>query len=105
MPEGEVDVPKVYKTSSICLGPTVTEVYVTVIFSGDILFFITADGGTNWEDLTLTSETRTKHTFTNSGTDVRFMAIGTGGAEITSTFTQTNNYDEPGIKVEITGHS
>ena len=97
--------PKIFVTESICKGSTVTEVYITVLFTGSIAFKITADGGDNWEDVTLVTGVRKLHTFSTSGTDVQFMAIGNSGAIIASTRDTFDNFVLPGIKIEITGLS
>ena len=97
--------PKIYVSKLICKGATITEVYVTVLFTGEIIFRISADNGANWETITLFTNTRTKHTFTNTGTELLFMAIGNPGAKISSAKYDTGQFQTPGIKIEITGIS
>ena len=47
----------------------------------DLLIQLTANGGSNWETVTH----NTIHTFTNTGTDLRFRLINTSGSTITIT--------------------
>lgn len=42
----------------------------------NLSWYLTADGGTNWEAVTLNTE----HTFTNPGTDLRIKVSASGGA-------------------------
>ena len=97
--------PKVYVSNIICKGSTITEVYVTVLFTGEIIFRISADNGANWENISLTTDTRIKHTFTNTGTELLFMAIGNPDAKISTAKYNTGQFQTPGIKIEITGIS
>ena len=78
-----------------------TEVYVTVRYTGEIVFKITANGS-SWEDITLTTATRTKHTFETSGTVVMLAATGTPGAQIASTKKTSGQFNKPGIRIEVT---
>lgn len=45
----------------------------------DLAFQLTADGGSNWENVTHATE----HTFTNTGTDLRFKITASGNVTIT----------------------
>lgn len=102
---GGFTIPKIYVTQSICKGPTVTEIALTCLYTGTILFSVSANGGNAWESVTLVTATRKVHIFSTSGTDVRFMAIGESGAIIASTNETTGEFDEPGLKIEITGYT
>jgi len=42
-------------------------------------YYLSADGGSNWEEVTLGTE----HTFTNTGTDCRWKVVGSGPFQIT----------------------
>ncbi len=100
--------PTLLVTQPICKGPTVTEVYITVRYTGQIAFRVTADADSaspTWDTVNLPTATRTKHTFVTSGTEVKFMAIGNPGANIASTKKDSGAFNQPGIKIEITGVS
>lgn len=57
---------------------TITQAKLTVTeVSGSFIYYLTADG-TNWEIVT----NGTTHTFTNTGTDLRWKILGSTGAEI-----------------------
>lgn len=45
----------------------------------DFQWYMTADGGTTWEQVTLNSS----HTFTATGNDLRYQILGNDGASIT----------------------
>ncbi len=96
---------KTYITTPVCKGPTINEVYVTVRYTGDMLFKISADGGTTWEDLTLVTATRTQYNFLTPGTELLFMAIGNPGAQIATVKYDSGRFRFPGIRIEVTGTS
>lgn len=100
MPE-EFEFPKIYVTKSVSYGISVTSCYVTVNYSGTAIFRVTADGGTNWETISLTSGVRKSHTFTNTGSDVKFMAIGNPGAKLFNTYDVYGTISTPAIKMEL----
>ncbi len=96
---------QVATTKTVCYGPTITEIYLTVQYTGTLTLQVTADGGSNWETVTATSGERVKHIFTNSGTDLRFKATEAAAttAQIGTTFDAYGQFDKPGIKIEVTG--
>ena len=47
--------------------------------TGNVAYQLSADGGSNWETVTLA----TQHTFTNTGTDLRFKFTASGNATLT----------------------
>jgi len=59
---------------------TVSSATLTAVDSGSIDYYLSADGGTNWEKVT----SGISHTFTNQGTDLRWRATSTGSASISS---------------------
>jgi hypothetical protein len=62
---------------------TITEAKLTATISATgeyvALFWLSANGGTNWEQVT----NRVSHTFTNTGTDLRYKIGGSGPFDIT----------------------
>ena len=78
--------PTLFQTKSVALNTGTTIVNATVKINttalsdaNDFLWWLTADGGSNWESVTL----NTKHTFTNTGNDLRLQVLGNSGAIIT----------------------
>ena len=75
---------QVIQTSSIHLGgATATTGRITfptanITNPGNVTYELTADGGSNWEPISL----NTIHTFTNTGTDMRARATSSGNATI-----------------------
>lgn len=63
---------------------TITKALLTVAISSgnlsDLSFELTADGASNWENITHASQ----HTFTNTGTDLRFRITASGTVTVTS---------------------
>jgi hypothetical protein len=59
---------------------TITNVTLTASSSTNLVFQVTANGGTNWETVT----SGVAHTFTNTGTDLRWKATASGNATLTS---------------------
>lgn len=47
--------------------------------TGDVIFYLSPDGGSNWESVT----NNTVHNFTNSGAELRWRAVGIAPATIT----------------------
>lgn len=71
-------------SNSIALNDgTITKATITVTVSSgdvaDLTFELTANGGSNWESVTH----NTQHTFTNTGTDLRFRITASGSVSIT----------------------
>jgi hypothetical protein len=58
-------------------GFTVTGARTTASFTGSLTWYLTADGGTNWESQSLTSGVQTVYSFTNTGSDLRWRADNT----------------------------
>ncbi|MHA1737867.1 MAG: hypothetical protein ACTSWD_04720 [Candidatus Heimdallarchaeota archaeon] len=53
----------------------ITQATLTATFTGDTpTFYMSADGGDNWEEVT----SGVAHTFVNTGTDLRWKAEGAG---------------------------
>lgn len=94
--------PTIYVTESLAYGMTIESAVITVQYSGTIQFYLTADGGSNWEEVTLTTNTATSHTFSTQGTDLRFMAVGNTGAEIAPVNASDGERDKPAIKIVYT---
>jgi len=59
---------------------TISSATLTAVDSGSIDYYLSADGGANWEKVT----SGVTHTFTNQGTDLRWRATSTGSASISS---------------------
>jgi hypothetical protein len=88
--------PTVLQTKSIALntGTTITNAKVTINSAAlsdasDFQWYLSADGGTNWEEITL----NTTHTFTSAGNDLRLQVLGNPGATIT--IRQSDGQDYP----------
>lgn len=78
--------PSIYQTKSIALNVGSTIVNARVVVDTDALsdeadfsWYLTADGGTTWEEVTLND----LHTFTTTGDDLRLQILGNPGATIT----------------------
>lgn len=100
LPDG-FEFPTSYETTPICKGMTIRDIAVTVYYVGEIAFKVTADGGLNWESITLTSGVNTWHSFTNPGNELRFMAIGNPGAYIYASKDVNDRFETPGIRIRI----
>ena len=75
---------EIAQSNSIALANgTITKATITVeVSSGDITdlaFTLTADGGSNFESVTH----GVQHTFTNTGTDLRFKITASGSVTLT----------------------
>ena len=75
---------QIIQTTSIFLdGQTITKATLTILSTnittvGNLTFQLSADGGSNWESVTLNTE----HTFTNTGTDLRIKISSSGNAVV-----------------------
>lgn len=72
--------PGKFQSKSIYLdtNTVIKATILTVTTVGNVIFYLSANGGTNWETVTVGTE----HTFTNTGNDLRYMAIGDNGATL-----------------------
>lgn len=61
-------------------GYTVQKATINATYTGNIQFYLSADGGSTWEAATNNVE----HTFTTTGTDLRWKAVGVYPAEMTA---------------------
>ena len=96
--------PKILVSKIIAKGSTFTEIYATIYFTGEITFLVSANNGVNWEEVEVFVASRTKHTFTNTGTDLLYMVILNPGATIyTLKDSETKEFLAPAVKIEITG--
>jgi len=71
----------VLSTSIYLNGDTVTNAIMTAKGTdyNNLTFYMSANGGTNWEEVNLSS----LHTFTNTGTDLRWKAVSAGTCSLT----------------------
>ncbi len=60
-------------------GVTITKAKLSASHTGDIIFFLSADNGSHWEQVT----NGVTHTFTNTGTQLKWKAVGRFPAELT----------------------
>lgn len=60
-------------------GRTIISAKLIATYTGNIIFFLSADDGSNWESVT----NNVTHNFTNTGEKLRWRAIGTSSAELT----------------------
>lgn len=88
--------PSVLQTSSIALntGATITNAKINLNVTAlsdanDFVWYLTADGGANWEEVSL----NTLHEFTSTGSDLRLQVLGNPGATIT--IRQSDGTDVP----------
>ena len=86
--------PSIIQSKSIALniGETIVDAGIYIDTSAlsdvnDFQWYLTADGGTTWEEVTLNQN----HTFTTTGDDLRYQIIGNEGAVIT--IRQSNGAD------------
>lgn len=86
--------PSVFQSKSVALniGETITNagIYIDTDALSDVndfQWYLTADGGTTWEEATLNEN----HAFTTTGDDLRYQIIGNDGAAIT--IRQSNGAD------------
>ena len=79
-------IPKTLISKEVDKGTTYTKVKVTVIFTGNINFSITANGDAStptWNEITLVSGVESAETtFTVSGDSVKYRIIGSAGAVV-----------------------
>jgi len=74
---GTAHFPTKMQTTSIFLGSTISTLRVKITFTGMPRFFVSANGGTNWDEIvSLTSNVGKAVTLLNPGTDLRFRAVG-----------------------------
>ena len=89
---------QIIQTSEIYLdSTTITSATLTIDSSrittpGNLTYQLSADGGTNWETVTL----GTKHTFTNTGVDLRLKVTASGAATI-----DVDDSDDVSIPIEV----
>jgi len=89
---------QIIQTSEIYLdSTTITTATLTIDSSrittpANLAYELSADGGTNWETVTL----GTKHTFTNTGIDLRLKVTASGAATI-----DIDNSDDVSIPIEV----
>ena len=76
----------VYAKSKIVLknGGVINSVYVKITYTGSIKFHVCADGSTEtWEEVeNLSSGSRVEHSFSTTGTEVKWYAVLARNAEI-----------------------
>ena len=58
---------------------TIYTAKLTALYSGNVQFELSANNGTNWESVTPNE----RHTFTNTGTQLMWRAVGSFPATIT----------------------
>jgi hypothetical protein len=75
-----------YSTSIDYNNGTITQAKATYTHTGIMDMSLTADGGSNWE----TCNSGALHTFTHTGTDLRWKASGYTAATLTAL--EINNY-------------
>lgn len=66
---------------------TITTATMNVDNTTNALLYLSADGGSNWESVT----NSIKHTFTNTGTDLRWKIVASGGSVTIRTVTVRYN--------------
>jgi hypothetical protein len=77
---GSAKFPTSLQARRIFYGSTISKIRVYVTFTGVMRFWVTGDGGTNWEEITrLVNNTSKQVTLLNSGTDFRYKAIANPG--------------------------
>jgi hypothetical protein len=87
--EGEFQPSGIFQTKSIALNipdsngnptqiTTAKIILPATSVVGNAMWFLSADGGSHWEDVSLNE----KHTFSNPGMDLRLRIIGDAGAQI-----------------------
>jgi len=92
-------------SKKITQGSNIKSCNITVYFTGDITFEITADADSvtpTWDTVILSSGISKSHTFTVPGDQIKYRISDTGGAVISS---QQNDFDEwiaPGIQIDYT---
>ena len=97
-------IPKVLVSKVISRGTTIKGVNITVYYTGTLNFQITADADAaspTWDLVTLTTGIKKAHTFTTSGTVVKYRIIGSAGAVIQTQKNVTGSWIAPGIKIEL----
>ena len=79
--DGRVALPTVASSEVVAYqdGTTITTAKIIATYTGEIIFKLSADDGSNWEDVT----NKVKHTFTNTGEKLKWKAIGKYPAELT----------------------
>lgn len=58
---------------------TITQVILTATYTGNLAFYASANGGTDWEVVT----SGTLYTFTNTGSELKWKAVSTGVSQLT----------------------
>jgi hypothetical protein len=84
--EGEFSSPNIFQTKSVALniGETIVNAKIVINLAAlsstaDFTWFLTADGGTTWEEASV----NTLHAFSTTGNDLRMKVYGASGATIT----------------------
>jgi len=83
---------EIYLDSTTLTSATLTIQSSRITSPGNLAYQLSADGGTNWETITL----GTKHTFSNTGIDLRLKITASGSATI-----DIDNSDEVSIPIEV----
>ena len=90
-------------SSYIHIGNTITQIRVTLQFSGTLKFFINADDDENhWEEvINLVSGKVKQYTLNYSGGRIRYRIVGTSGARLFNTYTTGLQKKKPAILIEL----
>ena len=98
---GRSRLPRILVSNYIHKGNTITELNITVNFTGTIKMGVCADD-VNWEDVgTLVSGSMKTYVLTNPGGNVRYRIVGVRGSSIKNIYNDNLSYDKPMIKVEM----
>ncbi len=95
--------PTILVSKYIHKGSNVSQLNITINFTGTIKMVVNADGNDNhWEDIgTLVSGEIKNITLSYSGGDIRYKIIGIPGAKIFNTYNDDLSYKAPAIKIDI----
>lgn len=107
MPEGEFTLPTELRSYVIHYDiyeeAIISTIKIKVYFTGAIKFYISADGGSTWEQIVgLTSGVWKTYTLTTPGAYVGYYVLGDGGSTIYTKLDANGNIVEPAITIQMT---